>query len=101
MPEHAASLWTTYEIQKGNLQGLGFGVGVFFVGERQEDTGNSFQVPSYTRTDASIFYKRDNWRFALNIKNLFDINYIESATRNTRITPGIPFTVLGTVSIEL
>ncbi|MGL6341066.1 MAG: TonB-dependent siderophore receptor, partial [Waterburya sp.] len=24
-PEHSASLWTTYEIQQGNLKGLGFG----------------------------------------------------------------------------
>jgi iron complex outermembrane recepter protein len=27
IPKHSGSLWTTYEIQKGNLQGLGFGIG--------------------------------------------------------------------------
>lgn len=32
--KHSASLWTTYEIQSGSLQGLSFGVGVFYVGER-------------------------------------------------------------------
>ncbi|NEQ34563.1 MAG: TonB-dependent siderophore receptor, partial [Leptolyngbya sp. SIO4C5] len=26
-PRHSAGLWTTYEIQQGNLQGLGFGLG--------------------------------------------------------------------------
>lgn len=29
VPENSASLWTTYEIQKGSWQGLGFGTGLF------------------------------------------------------------------------
>lgn len=101
VPEHAASLWTTYEIQRGDLQGLGFGTGLFFVGERQGDTANSFQVPNYARVDASIFYKRENWRFAVNFKNLFDTEYVESTGNSrVRINPGIPFTVLGTIRFE-
>ena len=100
VPEHAASLWTTYEIQEGDLQGLGFGAGVFFVGEREGDNDNSFQVPSYTRTDASIFYRRDNWRAGINFKNLFDVDYIESANNRLSIETGIPLTVLFTLSAE-
>ena len=102
VPENAASLWTTYEIQNGNFQGLGFGAGLFFIGEREGDTDNSFQVPSYTRTDASISYKRDNWKAAVNFKNLFNIDYIESTGGFNRlgVNPGIPFTVLGSVSVE-
>ena len=100
VPENAASLYTTYEIQQGNFQGLGFGAGLFFVGEREGDEDNSFQVPDYTRTDASIFYKRNNWKAAVNFKNLFNIDYIESADNRERIEPGIPFTVLGSVSVK-
>ncbi|AFZ33131.1 TonB-dependent siderophore receptor [Gloeocapsa sp. PCC 7428] len=100
VPENAASLWSTYEIQSGDLQGLGFGLGLFFVGERQGDVDNSFQVPSYVRTDASLFYRRNNWRAAINVKNLFDVNYIESAAFRTAINPGSPFTILGTISVE-
>ncbi|MBE7385479.1 MAG: TonB-dependent receptor [Leptolyngbya sp. SIO1E4] len=101
VPEHAASLWTTYEIQAGDLQGLGFGAGVFFVGERQGDTANSFQVPSYTRVDASISYRRDNWRAGINFQNLFDIAYIESIENDRlEVYPGAPFTVLANFSIE-
>lgn len=44
VPKHSASLWTTYEIQTGNLQGLGLGIGFNFVGEREGDLDNSFQV---------------------------------------------------------
>jgi iron complex outermembrane receptor protein len=74
--EHTASFWTTYELQEGDLQGLGFGIGAFFVGERFGDFGNTFTFDSYVRTDATIFYQRDKWRAALNFKNLFDTNYI-------------------------
>ncbi|NEQ21748.1 MAG: TonB-dependent receptor, partial [Microcoleus sp. SIO2G3] len=95
------SLWTTYEIQSGNLQGLGFGLGLFFVDERQGDLANSFEVPSYLRTDVGIFYRRNNWRAAVNIKNLFDIDYVESTGNDrSRITTGQPFTVIGSVSVE-
>ncbi|HBB30628.1 MAG TPA: TonB-dependent siderophore receptor [Cyanobacteria bacterium UBA8803] len=101
VPENSASLWTTYEIQRGNLQGLGFGLGLFFVGERQGDLANSFQVPSYVRTDVGVFYRRNNWQAALNIKNLFDIDYIESTGNDrARINPGAPFTIIGSVSVE-
>lgn len=99
VPEHVASLSSTYEIQSGSLQGLGFGLGLFFVGERQ-DFDNSFEVPSYLRTDASIFYRRNNWRAALNVRNLFNNDYIEAVETRSRITPGAPFTVIGSISIE-
>ncbi|MEH2084034.1 MAG: TonB-dependent siderophore receptor [Nostoc sp.] len=98
VPENAFNLWTTYEIQRGSLQGFGVGVGFFFVGERQGDLDNSFQLPSYLRTDASIFYKRDRLRAALNLRNLFNVDYFESTTGPLSVYPGAPFTVQGTIS---
>ncbi|MBE7385487.1 MAG: TonB-dependent receptor [Leptolyngbya sp. SIO1E4] len=100
VPEHAASLWTTYEIQEGDLQGLGFGAGVFFVGEREGDEENSFQVPGYTRTDASIFYRRNNWRAAVNFENIFNIDYIESSGGRLDVNTGTPFAVSASFSVE-
>ncbi|MBW4643295.1 MAG: TonB-dependent siderophore receptor [Goleter apudmare HA4340-LM2] len=97
---HAASLWTTYQIQRGDLQGLGFGLGLFYVGDRAGDTGNTFEVPSYLTTDAAIFYKRDRLRAAINIKNLFNVDYFENAFSRLRVSPGAPFTVQGTISWE-
>lgn len=78
VPEYTVSLQTTYEIPRGDLQGLGFGVGLFYVGEKPGDFENSYVLPSYLRTDAAIYYRRDNWRAAINIKNLFDVEYFES-----------------------
>ena len=99
-PGSGASLWTTYEIQQGSLQGLGFGAGLFYVGDREAEIPNDFVLPSYVRADASLFYDRDNWRAQLNFKNLFDKEYFESSQNTSLIYPGAPFTVLGSVSVE-
>jgi iron complex outermembrane recepter protein len=97
-PSQGASLWSTYEIQKGPAKGLGFGAGVFFVGDREVELPNTFVLPSYVRVDATIFYRRKNWRVGLNFKNLFDKTYYEY--QGVGIQVGDPFTILGTVSVE-
>ncbi|MBE9077523.1 TonB-dependent receptor [Romeria aff. gracilis LEGE 07310] len=100
VPEHNFNLWTTYTLQEGDLAGLGFGAGVFYVGERAGDLDNSFFVDDYVRVDAAIYYERENYRFALNFKNLFDAEFIEGTAGRTEVIPGAPFTVLGTVSVK-
>ncbi|MEM9485046.1 MAG: TonB-dependent siderophore receptor [Cyanobacteria bacterium P01_F01_bin.116] len=102
VPEHSASLWSTYRIQSGDLEGLGFGLGLNYVGERKGGLDNSFEVDDYFLTSAAAFYRRNNWRFQVNIDNLFDIDYIESvgAGRTRGIYPGDPLTVRASVSVE-
>jgi iron complex outermembrane recepter protein len=100
VPEHQASLWTTYEIKKGSLQGLGFGLGLFYVGERQGDLDNTFQVDSYLRTDAALYYRRDGFNAAINIRNLFDNDYITYASDPPSAQRGDPFTIVGSISWE-
>ncbi|MGD1852395.1 MAG: TonB-dependent siderophore receptor, partial [Cyanophyceae cyanobacterium] len=102
VPEHIANLWTTYEIQDGPLVGLQFGVGVNYVGQRFGDNANTFELDDYFLTNAAISYKRDNWQAGLNFRNLFDIDYIESADneRVEELAPGEGFTIVGSFSIE-
>ncbi|WP_414577323.1 TonB-dependent siderophore receptor [Anabaena sp. CCY 9402-a] len=101
VPEHAFSLWSTYELQQGNLQGLGFGLGLFYVGERQGNLDNSFSLPSYLRTDAALFYRKNNFRAALNVQNLFDNEYFEAGESLLRVYPGAPRTVKFTLGWQL
>lgn len=96
--KHGFNVWTTYEIQRGSLQGLGFGVGMFYVGERQGNLSNTFTLPSYLRTDAAVFYNQGPFRAAVNIKNLFDTRYFETASNILSVFPGEPLTVVGSVS---
>lgn len=98
-PETSASLWTTYEIQSGDLAGLGFGIGLYYVGERQGDFANTFTLDDYLRTDAAIYYRQDDVRLGLNFRNLFDIDYFEGAGDRLGAYPGDPFTVIGSFAV--
>ncbi|WP_375512472.1 TonB-dependent siderophore receptor [uncultured Nostoc sp.] len=102
IPRHSAGLWTTYEVQTGNFQGLGFGLGFNYVGEREGGLPNTFQADSYFVTNAGLFYRRDNWRFGLNFKNLFDVNYVGTVSGNAVRGNdfGEPFTVIGSVTFQ-
>lgn len=100
VPEHAASLWTTYELQSGDLKGLGFGLGLYYVGDRFADLENTSVLPSYFRTDSAVYYRQDNWRLALNFRNLFNETYYETSQGRNIIYPGAPFTVIGSFSIQ-
>ncbi|MEO1620590.1 MAG: TonB-dependent siderophore receptor [Cyanobacteria bacterium J06632_3] len=100
VPRNSAGLWTTYQLQAGALEGLGFGLGVYYVGNRNGELRRPFELPSYTRTDASIFYERDGFRTQVNFENLFDIRYFEGARDQFRVQPGSPFGVSASVSWE-
>ena len=101
VPLHQASLWTTYEIQQGDLQGLGFGLGLFYVGERQGDLANTLEVDDYLRTDAALYYRRDQFNAAINFRNVFDLDYISSVNfAPLFIERGEPFTIVGSISWE-
>ncbi|MGJ3253547.1 MAG: TonB-dependent siderophore receptor [Elainellaceae cyanobacterium] len=98
--ENTASLFTTYEIQTGSLQGLGFGLGFFYVGDRFGDDANTFELDSYLRTDLALFYRRDRLQLGLNFQNLFDVEFFESAVGRDGANPGAPFSVVGRISYE-
>ncbi len=103
VPEHQFSLWTTYTIQKGDFKGLGLGLGLFYVGERQRDLDNTYTLPSYFRTDAALFYQRDNWRAQVNIENLFDVDYLRSGNYSfvgSGVNPGKPFNISASLTVE-
>ena len=100
IPFNQASLWTTYEIQEGDLAGLGFGLGLFYVGERQGDLANSFEVDDYLRTDAALYYRRDRLKAAINVRNLFDIDYASFSSSPVYIERGEPFTISASLNWE-
>ncbi|NEQ28671.1 MAG: TonB-dependent receptor, partial [Microcoleus sp. SIO2G3] len=87
---------------EGDLEGLGFGIGLFFQGERQGNLTNTFTLPSFLRTDATVFYRRDCFRASINLQNLFDVEYYEGSRDNTdvRVVVGAPFTISGQIAWE-
>lgn len=100
IPRHSASLWTTYVIQSGRFEGLGGGIGFNYVGDRQGDLANSFEVDDYFVVNAGVSYRWRNWQARLNFENIFDVDYIKSAEglRLDGSLPGAPFTVRGLIA---
>jgi iron complex outermembrane receptor protein len=97
IPEHSGSLWTTYELRDGWAQGLGFGGGVVYVGRRQGDNANTFQLDGYTRADAAVYYVRPGYTIRFNVNNLFDSEYFLNPTRANFLLPGAPRTFLASI----
>lgn len=75
-------------------------MGFFLASDRQGDLANTFELPNYFRTDAAIFYKQGGLRVALNVRNLVDVDYFESAQSRTRVFLGDPLIVQGTIAWE-
>jgi iron complex outermembrane recepter protein len=102
VPRHNVSLWSTYEVQKGMLQGLKLGAGVIAVSQRQANLDNTAQAPGYAIVNlmAGYTYKLNKMtlRFQLNAENIFDRHYFVS-TNGLRFMPGVPRSILGSVSI--
>jgi iron complex outermembrane receptor protein len=101
VPILSGSLWSSYQLQEGPLRGLGVGVGVIAVGERQGDIDNSYDVSGYTRFDASLFYDiNEKVRVSLNGRNLTDRKYIETVAGTDGNYAGNPAEVVATVSAQ-
>ncbi len=75
IPEHTASAWAVYDFGRIGLPGLKLGGGARYVGRSGDGTGKVF-VPSATLVDAMASYETGAWRFALNVNNLGDKDYI-------------------------
>lgn len=97
IPKHAAGLWSNYELG----QGFTIGAGAFYVGDRFAVEDNAVRLPSYVRLDAMLGYKARNWEAGLNLNNLADKVYYESANNNVQIQPGVPRSVMAYVRVKI
>lgn len=98
-PRSNASLWSTYDLP-GVARGFSIGLGANYVGERQANNANTFELPSYTRWDANLVYRfgqSQQHRAQLNIQNLFDKRYYDSGGSFVPTYPGAPRTAMLTL----
>lgn len=56
VPDDSASLWLSYGLHSGALNGLTLGAGVRHTGETYDNVNNVTRLPDYTLFDASISY---------------------------------------------
>lgn len=97
IPKHAAGVWSNYELG----QGFTIGAGAFYVGDRFAVEDNAVRLPAYVRLDAMLGYKGKNWEAGLNLNNLANRVYYESANNNNQIQPGAPRSVMAYVRMKI
>ena len=106
--EDTFNLWTSYELQSGRLEGLGFGGGLFHISDRFGDNANTFGLDSYTLLDASVWYSLRvpggdggrTVRFQFAAKNLTDEEFFTASGGPLRISIGTPRTYFGSISFD-
>ncbi|RTR36870.1 TonB-dependent siderophore receptor [Shewanella canadensis] len=79
-PEWSANVWTRYEM----TDDLALNFGAIYVGERFANTDNTISKDGYVRFDMGAAYSMDvmgsDVSVRLNIKNLFDVDYLAGGT---------------------
>ncbi|HRO49564.1 MAG TPA: TonB-dependent siderophore receptor [Hyphomicrobium sp.] len=100
VPEHSASLWTSYTFSEGAFRGLTLGGGVRYFGKTAGDAANTFFAPSFTLYDAMARYdlgvfspELEDWELAINAKNLADERYVTNCVAATACVYGMGRTV--------
>lgn len=103
VPTHGGSLWNTYTLQNGALQGLKFGAGIVARSQREGSNSNNFQLPGYAIFNALIGYEtqvgKTKVTAQVNADNLLDKAYFESG-RADRSFWGTPRTFMGSLRLE-
>jgi catecholate siderophore receptor len=79
----SGSIWTTYTLK----QGLTLGGGVFALGDWFASNDNLIRIDGYARLDAMAGYRIGHYEVQLNVRNLLDEDYYESAHANNNIMP--------------
>lgn len=77
VPRHSASLWFDTASPQESNDGWGFGAGLRYIGPRY-DYYNTSKLGGLVLADAMLRYTAGDWQYALNVRNLFDREYISA-----------------------
>ncbi len=102
IPKHTANIFTTYSLTVLNLPNMYIGGGIRYLGKRYADDTNKIEFDSEIIYNATVGYKKGNWRANLSIQNLTDEKYVDGAlssnARGTRVYAGNPRTIMASIS---
>ena len=99
-PRHQAALWAKYRLALGGMPGFSIGAGVRYVNAFRDHAngGESPRVPGVALLDAVFAYDLDHWRYALNINNATDRNYVSACMTRGDCYVGARRNVVATVT---
>lgn len=97
VPRTSGSVWSTIDVTPA----LTVGGGVTASGARFTSNDNLVTLPAFTRVDAVASYRLRRYTVSVNVQNLLDARYYESAGGNFQIYPGAPRHALLTVRYSI
>jgi len=87
VPQNMVSIWNKYDFTPQ----WAAAIGVINQSEQFAAVDNTVRLKGYTRFDGAIFYNiTPDYRLQLNVENLLDRKYIQTAHDNNNIQPGSP-----------
>ncbi len=93
VPRHSGTMWTTVDATSH----LTVGGGVTAAGRRFTSNDDLVALPAFARTDAMVRYRIGAYELAVNVRNVFDERYYETAGGDFQIFPGAPRQAVATV----
>lgn len=91
VPKHSGGILAMWEDSLSSSSSYGLGSGISYVGKREGNYINSFNLPSYTTVKLISYWKADkNLTLKLNVDNLFDKEYIVSSYDRSWLSVGDP-----------
>ena len=98
VPEHTFSLWNKYEMNETWSAALGV-ISRSDMFAATPTTSTAVKLPGYARLDAAIYANiNKQTKLQLNIENLLDKTYYQSAHNNNNIMYGYPLTARATLT---
>ncbi|QDD01475.1 TonB-dependent siderophore receptor [Candidatus Methylopumilus planktonicus] len=98
VPEHTFSLWNKYEMNETWSAALGI-ISRSDMFAATPTTSTAVKLPGYARLDAAIYANiNKQTKLQLNIENLLDKTYYQSAHNNNNIMYGYPLTARATLT---
>jgi iron complex outermembrane recepter protein len=83
VPKQSGGVWTTYDIDRGPLNGVSVGAGVFAASVRHARLPNvATLIPSYGRIDLFAAYRTRRRSVQANVKNLNNVKWYEAQGSN-------------------
>jgi len=96
IPKHQAAVWGTSRFAIGDHPGFLAGLGVRYFSSFSD--GAAPTTPSVTLVDAMIGYEQGPWRYALNVQNIEDEEYVATCLGRGDCWFGARRTVVATAS---
>ncbi len=85
-PRSQVTFWNTIDM----TERLGAGFGIVGQSKMYASFSNQVELPGFAQIDAVMYYRRQGYKIAVNIDNLFDTRYYATANGDNNISPGAP-----------